>query len=126
MSYSIELDNSSSPPLVRFKLGEDFTGDDFENWLVEYDQIMSVQTVITNVIVDTSQSKKVHNAIRRAFSKMNFPDKYPYLGWTVIWGESRVIATTVKFVSIANKDLKIHYTITEKAALEFLGNLSDN
>jgi|GEM_PF-6423686 len=126
MGFSIELDNSSSPSLVRFKLGEDFTGDDFENWLDDYDKIMSAQTVITNVIVDTSQNKKVHNAIRRAFSKMDFPDKYPFLGWTVIWGESRVVATTVKFVSIANKDLKIHYTKTEKDALEFLGNLSDN
>ena len=123
MSFTMELDENISPPLLRLQIGEDFTGDDFDNWIAEYDRIMSAQTTMTNVIVDTSQSKKVHNAIRRMFSKMNFPAKYPYLDWTVIWGESRIIATTVRFLAIANKNLKMNYSATEEDALSFLSNL---
>lgn len=123
MSFTMELDESSSPPLLRLQLGEEFSGEDFENWILEYDKVMSAQTTTTHVIVDTSRNEKVHNAIRRMFSKMDFPAKYPYLGWTSVWGDSRVIATTVKFLAIANKNLKLNYSSTEEDSLAFLANI---
>jgi hypothetical protein len=126
MSYSMDLDSTTTPSLVRVQLGEEFTGEDFDKWLEEYDQIMSKQTVLTDVIVDTSENKSVHNAIRRMFSKMDFPTKYPQLGWTVIWGDSRIMATTVKFVRIANSNLKIRYEQNEEDALAFLADPSEN